>query len=65
MGSSSVVDDAFPSKVSEGAIENSTLTGPILSNSSLVDMSPDSGEGTGNVQLILTFLIKSKEFIFT
>lgn len=47
-GSSSVVDDAFPSKVSEGAIENSTLTGPILSNSSLVDMSPDSGEGTAS-----------------
>lgn len=38
--------------MSEGAIENPTLTGPILSNSSLVDMSPDSGEGTGNVQSI-------------
>ncbi|XP_061162581.1 trafficking protein particle complex subunit 8-like isoform X1 [Saccostrea echinata] len=45
--SNSVVDDAFPSKLSEGTTD-SPLSGPIMSNSSLVDMSPDSGEGTAS-----------------
>ncbi|XP_048756768.2 trafficking protein particle complex subunit 8-like isoform X4 [Ostrea edulis] len=46
--SSSVVDDAFPTKLSEGTMDSPALAGPILSNSSLVDMSPDSGEGTAS-----------------